>query len=150
VSGYGLDNRSIEVRYPVEARGFFLTSVSRPALGPIQPRVQWVPVVLFPGVKRDRGMTLTTHPLVVPRSEWVGAILLSPLCLHRCVSRLLFGLLIYIYIYTHLSVSIFLTVYPSFAFKEYTGTSKFPFRALTVQLQRSGRSRSFIGRTSWT
>jgi hypothetical protein len=34
VSGYGLDNREIEVRSPAEA------SVSRPALGPTQPPIQ--------------------------------------------------------------------------------------------------------------
>jgi len=31
--------------------------------------------------------------------------------------------------YIHLSFSIFLTAYTFFAFKKYTGTSKFPFRA---------------------
>jgi len=45
VSGYGLD----EVRFPTEARGFFLSSVSRPALGPTQPPVQWVLGVLSRG-----------------------------------------------------------------------------------------------------
>jgi hypothetical protein len=34
--------------------------------------------------------------------------------------------------YIHLSLSIFLTVYPFFAFGKYTGTSKFPFRSLDV------------------
>jgi hypothetical protein len=43
VSGYGLDDRAIEVRSPAEAKDFALTSVSRPALGPTQPPVQWVP-----------------------------------------------------------------------------------------------------------
>jgi hypothetical protein len=42
-------------------RIFPLTSVSRPALGPTQPPVQWVPGVLSPGVKRGQGVTLTTH-----------------------------------------------------------------------------------------
>jgi len=45
--------------------------VSRPALGPTQPPVQWVPGVLSPGVKRGRGVTLTTHPYLVPRS-WMS------------------------------------------------------------------------------
>jgi hypothetical protein len=45
-----------------------LASLSRPALGPTQPPVQWVPEVLSPGVKRGRGVTLTTHPHLVPRS----------------------------------------------------------------------------------
>jgi hypothetical protein len=47
VSGYGLDDRTIGVRSPKEAKGFF--SSSRPALGPTQPPVQWVPGVLSPG-----------------------------------------------------------------------------------------------------
>jgi hypothetical protein len=45
--------------------------VSRPALGPTQPPVQWVPGVLSPGVKRGRGVTLTTYPHLVPRS-WIS------------------------------------------------------------------------------
>jgi hypothetical protein len=48
---------------------FPLSSVSRPALRPTQPPVQWVPGVLSPGVKCGRGLTLTTHPHLVPRSR---------------------------------------------------------------------------------
>jgi hypothetical protein len=44
-------------------RIFPLTSVSRPALGPTQPPVQWVPGVSSSGLKRGRGVTLTTHPI---------------------------------------------------------------------------------------
>jgi hypothetical protein len=52
-----------------EQKIFPLTSVSRPDLRPTQPPVQWVPGVLSPGLKRDRGVTLTTHPHLVPRSR---------------------------------------------------------------------------------
>jgi hypothetical protein len=55
VSGYGLDDRAIEVRSPVEARGFFpAASVSRSALGPTQRPVQCVPGVLSPELKSGR------------------------------------------------------------------------------------------------
>jgi hypothetical protein len=66
VSGYGLDDRAVEVRSAAEARDFFLWPLSRPALGPTQLPVQWVP-----GVKRGGGVTLTTHPHSVPRL-WVS------------------------------------------------------------------------------
>jgi hypothetical protein len=59
-------------------RIFSLTSVSRPALGPTQPPVQWVPGVLSPGVKRDGGVTLTTHPHLVPRSRLSRSYISSP------------------------------------------------------------------------
>jgi hypothetical protein len=49
-------------------RIFPLASVSGPALGPTQPPVQWVPWVLSPGVKRGRGVKLTTHTHQAPRS----------------------------------------------------------------------------------
>jgi hypothetical protein len=49
---------------------FSLSSVSRPALRPTQPSVHWVPRVLSQGVKRGRGVTLTIHPHLVPRS-WI-------------------------------------------------------------------------------
>jgi hypothetical protein len=48
VSGYGLDDRAIEVLSPAEAKRIFPeASVSRPALEPTQPPVQWLT-----GVKR--------------------------------------------------------------------------------------------------
>jgi hypothetical protein len=64
VSGYGLDDRSIELRSPAEAKRIFpLTSVSRPNLEPTQPPTQRVTGVLSPGIKRGWGVTLTTHPI---------------------------------------------------------------------------------------
>jgi hypothetical protein len=74
VSGYGLDDRVIEVRSPTEAKGSFpLASVSRPALRPTQPPVQWVP-----DVKCGRGVTLTTHPHLAPRSIMSRSYIPSP------------------------------------------------------------------------
>jgi hypothetical protein len=32
-------------------------------LWPTQPPIQWVPGILSSGVKRGRGVTLTTHPI---------------------------------------------------------------------------------------
>jgi hypothetical protein len=50
-------------------RIFPLAVVSRPALGPAQPPLQWVLGVLSPEVKRRRVETLTSHPHFVPRSR---------------------------------------------------------------------------------
>jgi hypothetical protein len=72
VSGYGLDDRAIEVRSPAGARIFPLTSVFRSALGPTQPPVQWVPVVLSLGVKRGHS------PHLVPRSRMSRSYTSSP------------------------------------------------------------------------
>jgi hypothetical protein len=48
--GCGLDYRGFETR---QRLGIFLfTTASRPALGPTQPPIQWVPQVLSLGVKR--------------------------------------------------------------------------------------------------
>ena len=58
---YGLDGPGIESRWGEIFR------MSRPALGPTQPPVQWVPG-LSRGVKHGRGVLLTTHPLLVPWS----------------------------------------------------------------------------------
>jgi hypothetical protein len=78
VSDYGLDDRAIGVRSPAGARIFPLSSVSRPALGPTQPPVEWVPGVLSLGVKSGRGVMLTTHPHQVPRSRMCRSYTSSP------------------------------------------------------------------------
>jgi hypothetical protein len=59
-------------------RIFPLISVSRPALGPTQPPVQWVPWVLSLGTKRGRVVALTTHPRLVPRSWMCTSYTTSP------------------------------------------------------------------------
>jgi hypothetical protein len=63
VSDYGLDDRAIGVRSPAGSKDFFsLSSVSRPALGPTQPPVQWVPGVFSPGVKARPGRDADHSP----------------------------------------------------------------------------------------
>jgi hypothetical protein len=52
--------------------------VSRPTLGPTQPPVQRVPGILSPGLRRGRGVTLTTHPHLVPRSRMSMSYTSSP------------------------------------------------------------------------
>jgi hypothetical protein len=52
--GYRLDDRGSRVRLPA-GRGvgiFLFTTVSRMALGPTQPRIQWIRGALSLGVKR--------------------------------------------------------------------------------------------------
>jgi hypothetical protein len=63
VSDYDLDDRAIGIRSPRGQRTFLLSSVSRPALGPTQPPVQWVPVVLSPGVQARPGRDADHSPL---------------------------------------------------------------------------------------
>jgi hypothetical protein len=61
------------VRGSNPGRGRDFLHLSRPALRPTQSPVQWVPG-LSRGVKRGRGVTLTPHPLLVPRSKTSRAI----------------------------------------------------------------------------
>jgi hypothetical protein len=62
-TGYELDGPGIEFRW-----GRDFPYLSRPALGPTQPPVQWVPG-LSRGVESDWVVTLTPHPLLVSRSK---------------------------------------------------------------------------------
>jgi hypothetical protein len=68
VSDYGLDDRAIGVRSPAGAKDFSSSlcvqtgSGAHPASCPVGTGGP------FPGVKRGRGVMLTTHPYLVPRS----------------------------------------------------------------------------------
>jgi hypothetical protein len=80
VSDYRLDNWATGVRSRADARRFSaLTFVSRPALTPTQPPIQWIPGVLSPWVERGQAVTLTTHPHLVPASRMRNCVS-SPLC----------------------------------------------------------------------
>ena len=72
-TGYGLDVPGIESWW-----GRDFPHLSRPALGTIQPPVQWV-LGLSRGAKSGRGVTLTPHPLLVPWSRKGRAVPLLPL-----------------------------------------------------------------------
>jgi hypothetical protein len=65
-------------------RIFPVASVSRPAQGPTQPPVQWVPGVLSPELKRGRSVTLTTHLHLVQRSRMRNYISSPPTAFMAC------------------------------------------------------------------
>jgi hypothetical protein len=71
VLDYGLDDRGFESRQGL--RIFLLTIASRPALGPTQLPIQWVPGTL-PRGQSGRGVMMTTHLHLVQRSRMRGAI----------------------------------------------------------------------------
>jgi hypothetical protein len=81
--GYGPDDRVFESRQ--ELGIFLFTTVSRPALGPTQPPIQWVPGALSLGVKR-RGCEADHSPpsTAEVKSAW-NYTSITPLRLHGMV-----------------------------------------------------------------
>jgi hypothetical protein len=74
--GYGLDNRGFEYR---QGLGIFLfTTASRPALGPTQPPIQWVPGDLSLRVKRQRREADHSPPSIAKVKEYLELYLHSP------------------------------------------------------------------------
>ena len=86
-TGYGLGCLGIESRWGRDFR-----HLSRPALGPNQPPVQWVPG-LSPGGKVRPGRAADPSPLLVPRSrksraipllpQWASTACTEPQCLYK-------------------------------------------------------------------
>jgi hypothetical protein len=66
VSAYGLDDRVIDVRSPAEARDFSSNLCVQNGTGDHPASCTMGTGVLSLGVKRGRGVTLTTHPHLVP------------------------------------------------------------------------------------
>ena len=83
VTGYGLDGPRNESL----CGGGDFPHLSRPALEPTQPPVQWVPG-LSRGLMSGRGVSLTPHPLLVPWSRKSRAIPLLPVLAVRPVQSL--------------------------------------------------------------
>jgi hypothetical protein len=73
VSGYGLDDRAIEIRSPAGAKDFSYILCVQTGSGAHSVSVQWVS-----GVKCGRGMTLATHPHLVLRSWMSRSYISSP------------------------------------------------------------------------
>jgi hypothetical protein len=73
--GYGLDDRGSRVLFPARIGNFSLHRRVQTALGPTQPPIQWVQGGCFSGGYGGRGVKLTTHLHLVPRSKtpsWRG------------------------------------------------------------------------------
>jgi len=66
------------VRSPEEAEDFSSSLMSRPALGPTQPPIQWVLEDLSPGGKERPKRDADHSPHLVPRSGMSGSYTSSP------------------------------------------------------------------------
>jgi hypothetical protein len=86
-TGYGLENRGVWIQVPVGSRNFSSPLLPRPALRPTQPPIQRVLGVFFSWGGSGRGMKLTVHFQLVPRSRKLDLYIHSPIHLHSRVLR---------------------------------------------------------------
>jgi hypothetical protein len=96
VSGFGLGDRAIEVWSPAEARDFSSNLYVQTGSGtPLSLLCSRYWGSFARGVKCGQGVTLTTHPHLVPRL-WMSRSYTSSLSLHlhRCVVGLLYPFLL--------------------------------------------------------
>jgi hypothetical protein len=105
VSGYGLDDRVIEVWSPAEAEDFSSNLCVQTGSGAHPASCTMGTGFLSPGVKRGQGVTLTTHPHLVPRSIMSRSYTSSPPCVSMACSG---TALILIFLQSCWSLTIFL------------------------------------------
>jgi hypothetical protein len=79
VSWYGLDDRAIEVRSQAETKDFSSSLCVQTGSGVHSPSCTMGTGGPYPGVKRGRGLTLTTHLRLVSRSRMSRSYTSSPL-----------------------------------------------------------------------
>jgi hypothetical protein len=78
VSDYGLDDRAIVVRSPAEAKDFSSSLCVQTGSGAHPASCTMGTGGPVPEAKRGRGVTLTTHPHLVPRSRMSRSYISSP------------------------------------------------------------------------
>jgi hypothetical protein len=69
VTDYGLDDWMIRVQFLAGLGIFLFSTMSRPALRPTHPPIQWVLGILSLEVKQPGDVKLTTHLHIVQRSK---------------------------------------------------------------------------------
>jgi hypothetical protein len=83
VSDYGLDDQAIGVRSPAGAKDFSSNLCVQTGSEALPASCTMGTGGPFPRAKRSQGVTLTTHPHLVPRSRMSRSYTSSPLkCLH--------------------------------------------------------------------
>jgi hypothetical protein len=78
VSGYVLDDRATEIRSPAASRDFSSNLCVQTVSGTHPDSWPKGMEVLSPGVKRGRGVMLTTNPDLLPRSWMSRSYIFSP------------------------------------------------------------------------